>query len=92
MSFNTKDADRYSRIVKWALLRYSVKDEARGTRIYPRRFGYCPSRYSVIEDAAAAKFLRCKRHYPGWTLALAASSILPAEEQTRRRQIAADRA
>jgi hypothetical protein len=53
--------DRYLRIVYWARRRYS-----RNGAWLVRGAGGAPSRYTLIEDAAAAKLLRTNRRYaPG---------------------------
>src|SRR5271157_1429286 len=54
--------NRYFLIVAWARRRYSVK----GSIVLSR--GSIPSRYAVIEDLAAERYLGVPRHFPGVSL------------------------
>ena len=57
--------DRYLKLVFWAAERYDY----RGVRTNWRGK---PTRYAVIEDLAAARYLGSRRTYPQATLATAA--------------------
>lgn len=72
--------DRYSRVTAWAKARYKKPDGAiitwvgNGVAGRPMRDGrpqIVPSRYSVIEELAAARYLGIKRKWPDETLATA---------------------
>ena len=77
---DTARVDRYLRIEEWASQRYrncngSITTFV-GTAIAGRApaAGSCwriPTRYSVIEDMAAQKYLYCTPRHPGETLATA---------------------
>lgn len=76
----------YRRVVAWAYRRYQRPDQGDGVAI---AYGHLPSRYTVIEDLAAARYLGVpRRRWAGFTLALAATEILPLAEQARRRTLA----
>jgi hypothetical protein len=75
---NAKDrCDAYLRVTEWARRRYTVA----GVLTTTVGFGVAgrpgpmthmiPSRYSLIEDLAAHRYLGCKLHWPTETLATA---------------------
>jgi len=72
--------DRYSRLAAWAKARYQKPDGALtrcvGPGIAGRPFAHgkvhmVPSRYSLIEEMAAARYLGVNRRWPDETLATA---------------------
>lgn len=54
-----RDSIRYLRIVDWARHRYTADG-----RLLHKVFGI-PSRFSRIEDMAAAKYMDLTEHFPG---------------------------
>lgn len=73
-------SDRYDRIEKWARRRYKradgswtrwVGNSIAGREAADGRAFSVPSRYSLIEDIAAAKLYGFRRAWPDFTLATA---------------------
>lgn len=62
---STADIDRYLQVVTWARRRYTYTDTA-GRRLCTLTYqgGRIPSRYSHIEDIAAARYLGTARRWP----------------------------
>lgn len=70
------DPDRYLRIVTWSEDRYTVRGPTgEPVRVKTYRGGSVPSRSTLIEDLAAARYMGLPRHFPGFQLA-----ALPAEQ------------
>lgn len=88
--------EKYGRIEAWARDRYKRPDgswircvgngvaEMPGAPSSNIPFGNAymvPSRYSVIEDMAAARYLGTRRHFPAFTIATAYHEARSAEGQ-----------
>lgn len=54
--------DRYLKIVAWSRARYTQG----GNLVLSK--GGVPSRFRLIEDIAAEKYMTCPRHYPEFTI------------------------